>query len=205
MTANHPTRIDLIAAALSEARIGLDRLLANETTIANIDRAAAILVRTFERKRRVYSCGNGGSMCDAMHFAEELTGRYRNNRPGLAAAAISDSSHLSCVANDFGYDEVFSRYVESHGQEDDCLVAISTSGTSRNIVRAARAAKTLGMNVVALTGKPGSELETIADIAICTPAGRYADRVQELHIKVLHILIELVERHFFPANYSAET
>ena len=123
----------------------------------------------------------------------------------MPAVAISDSSHLSCVANDFGYDEVFSRYIESHGQEGDCLVAISTSGTSRNVVRAARAAKTLGMKTVSLTGKPNSELATIADICICTPAGHYADRVQELHIKVLHILIELVERHFFPENYSTNT
>jgi len=196
---------DHITSTLREARSGLDNLLNNETALSNIERAASAIIGAFERKRRLYSCGNGGSMCDAMHLAEELTGRYRKNRPALPAIAISDSSHLSCVANDFGYDEVFSRFVEGQGQEGDCLVAISTSGSSRNIIRAARAAKALEMKVIALTGKPGSELESIADICICTPAGRYADRVQELHIKVVHIFIELIERHFFPENYSTET
>jgi len=195
---------DHITSTLREARSGLDSLLNNDTALSNIERAANAIIGAFERKRRLYSCGNGGSMCDAMHLAEELTGRYRKNRRGLPAIAISDSSHLSCVANDFGYDEVFSRFVESHGQEGDCLVAISTSGSSRNIVCAARAAKALDMKVIALTGKPNSELESIADICICTPAGRFADRVQELHIKVVHIFIELIERHFFPENYSAE-
>lgn len=191
-----------IQRTLTEARVGLDNLLANESALRNIERAASTLIETFERKCRVYACGNGGSMCDAMHFAEELTGRYRKNRMGLAASAISDPSHLTCVGNDFGYEHVFSRYVESHGREGDCLIAISTSGTSRNVIRAATAAKSLGLKVIAMTGKPNSELEAIADVCICTPAGAFADRVQELHIKVLHIFIELVERRFFPENYA---
>ena len=157
----------------------------------------------FERKGRVYSCGNGGSMCDAMHFAEELTGRYRLDRPGLAATAISDAGHLTCVGNDHGYEQVFSRYVESHGREGDCLLALSTSGTSKNVIRAARAAKAQGVHVIILSGRPSPELEALSDVYINTPGGQFADRVQELHIKVLHILIELVERHFFPANYAA--
>ena len=136
-------------------------------------------------------------MSDAVHFAEELTGRYRENRPGLPALAISDVGHLTCVANDFGYEQVFARFLESHARPGDCLVAISTSGTSANVVKAAETAKARGTRVIALTGKPGSKLEALADVCVCTPGGRYADRVQELHIKVIHILIELVERGMF--------
>ena len=141
-------------------------------------------------------------MSDAMHFAEELTGRYRNNRAGLPAQAISDVGHLTCVANDFGYDQVFARYVLSHGRPGDCLLAISTSGNSPNVINAAVAAKDKGMTVLALTGKRSSPLGVLADVVVCTPAGVFADRVQELHIKVIHVLIELVERHFFPQNYA---
>lgn len=144
-----------------------------------------------------------GAMCDAMHFAEELTGRYRQDRAALAAAAISDPGHMSCVGNDLGYEYVFSRYIEAHGRERDCLLALSTSGTSKNILAAANAAKSQGLSVIILSGRPSSELEALSDVYICTPAGSFADRVQELHIKVLHILIELVERHFFTANYQS--
>jgi len=150
----------------------------------------------------VYACGNGGSMCDAMHFAEELTGRYRLDRPALAASAISDASHMSCVGNDLGYEQVFSRYIEAHGRAGDCLLAISTSGSSKNVLCAAVAAKARGMHVIALTGRLAASLESLSDVTVCTPGGDYADRVQELHIKVLHIWIELVERHFFPQNYQ---
>ncbi|MBA3255005.1 MAG: SIS domain-containing protein, partial [Burkholderiaceae bacterium] len=146
-------------------------------------------------------CGNGGSMCDAMHFAEELTGRFRDNRPGYAALAISDASHLSCVGNDYGYDQVFARFIEAHGRAGDVLLAISTSGTSRNVLSAVDVAHRLGMKVIGLTGRAATPLAESADIAIVTAAGRYADRVQELHIKVIHILIELVERRLAPENY----
>jgi D-sedoheptulose 7-phosphate isomerase len=193
---------DHIRSSLLEAKVALDNLLANEDALARIERAAALLIETFRARCRVYACGNGGSMSDAMHFAEELTARYRKDRPGLPAIAISDPSHISCVGNDFGYDEVFSRFIEAHGRVGDCLLAISTSGKSANILKAARAAKALDMRVVALTGKPASPLESVADIALCTPGGAYADRVQELHIKVIHILIELIEREMFPENYA---
>jgi D-sedoheptulose 7-phosphate isomerase len=176
----------------------------NEEALSSLEKAATLLAHTFENGGRVYSCGNGGSMSDAMHFAEELTGRYRENRPGLPAQAISDVGHLTCVANDFGYDQVFARYVASHGRSGDCLFAISTSGKSANIVNAAVAAKNRGLTVLALTGNPTSELATLSDVCIATPAGRHADRVQELHIKVIHILIELLERHFFPENYGGQ-
>ena len=160
------------------------------------------MVAAFKQGGRVFSCGNGGSMCDAMHFAEELSGKFRNERAGLAAAAISDPAHMTCTGNDFGFDEVFSRYVACHGRQGDVLLAISTSGKSPNILKAAQEAQARGMKVVALTGKPGSPLSEVCDLEVCTPGGRYADRVQELHIKVIHILIELVEREMFPDLYQ---
>lgn len=191
-----------LLSSLREARVALDALIEDESAHRSIVQAASILVDTFERNGRVFSCGNGGSMCDAMHFAEELTGRYRQDRRALGATAISDAGHLTCVGNDLGYEEVFARYVEAHGRKGDCLVALSTSGSSKNILRAAQVAQSMGVAVVALTGKREAVLAKFTDVHICTPAGMWADRVQELHIKVLHILIELVERRFFPQNYN---
>lgn len=192
----------VIAETLHEARSALDALLADQTALQAIDAAGRLLTAAFAAGNRVYSCGNGGSMCDAMHFAEELSGRFRLDRRGLPAAAIGDAGHLTCVANDYGYEHVFSRYVEAHGRAGDCLLGISTSGSSRNVVRAAEAARAGGLKVITLTGRPESRLGQLADIDICTPAGRFADRVQELHIKVVHILIELVERELCPENYA---
>lgn len=196
--------IEHIESSLNEAHAALTALRANRDTLAHVQRAAEMLIGVFETKGRVYACGNGGSMCDAMHFAEELTGRYRLDRPALGATAISDPGHMSCVGNDLGYEQVFSRYIEAHGRSGDCLVALSTSGTSKNIVRAARTARDLGVKVIILSGRRSPELEALSDVYLCTPGGQFADRVQELHIKVLHILIELIERHFFPGNYAAD-
>ena len=194
---------EIVRASLRESQQALAALLANEAMLAEVARAGALLARTFEAGGKVYACGNGGSMCDAMHFAEELTGRYRDDRPGYAATAIADPSHLSCVGNDYGYEQVFARYVQDHGRAGDLLLAITTSGTSKNVVAAAKQARELGVKVVALTGRPDTPITALADIAIVTPGGKYADRVQELHIKVIHILIELVERELAPQNYPA--
>lgn len=142
-------------------------------------------------------------MCDAMHFAEELSGRFRNDRPALAALAISDVGHMTCVANDYGYEYVFSRYLEAHGQQGDFLLAISTSGKSRSILNAVEVAHNRGMRVIGLHGRRGSPLDDASDYSICTPGGAYADRVQELHIKVVHILIEIIERTTLPETVSA--
>ena len=193
--------VAVVRGSLAEARDALDALLSNEAMLAEVARAGALLADTFRRGGKVYSCGNGGSMCDAMHFAEELTGRYRDDRPGYPAVAIADASHLSCVGNDYGYEHVFARYVQAHGRAGDVLLAITTSGTSRNVVAAAKQAREMGVKVIALTGRAGTPVTELADIAIVTPGGRYADRVQELHIKVIHILIELVERELAPQNY----
>ena len=193
--------IQHIEASLGEAQTALANLLANPEALASIDAAAQTLIASLAAGGRIFSCGNGGSMCDAMHFAEELTGRYRKNRRGMAAVAISDPSYMTCVANDYGYEFVFSRYLESNARAGDVLIGISTSGNSQTIVNAAQVAREMGVKVVILTGRAGTRLEPLADVYVNTPGGQFADRVQELHIKVLHILIELVERHFCPENY----
>ncbi len=190
-----------IQASLTEAQSALENLLSNDAQLSNIEQAAQVLISALENGHTIFSCGNGGSMCDAMHFAEELTGRYRKNRKGHAAVSISDPSHISCVANDFGYEYIFSRYLESHADAGDVLLGISTSGTSKNVVEAAKAAKQIGVKTIILSGREAEELQSLADVYICTKGGDFADRVQELHIKILHIFIELIERHFHPENY----
>ena len=191
-----------VLAALNDARDALDALISNEKTIEAVVAAAGLTADAVEGDGKVMSCGNGGSLCDAMHFAEEMTGRYRSNRRPYAALAISDASHMACVGNDYGYEEVFSRYVEAHGRKGDVLLAITTSGTSRNIVKAAEVARRKGVKVVALTGRDETPITELADVSIVTPAGRWADRVQELHIKCIHILIELIERRLDKQNYE---
>ena len=194
-------RSNHIIDALGESSEALKNLINNETQIRNIEKASGVFIDTLRRGNRIYSCGNGGSMCDAMHFAEELSGRYRDDRKPLPAISISDPSHISCVSNDYGYDYAFSRYIEAFGKVGDTLLAISTSGSSKSVINAAKAAKDTGMRVIALTGREESQLNEYTDIYICTSAGKYADRVQELHIKVIHIFIEMIERSLFPENY----
>jgi D-sedoheptulose 7-phosphate isomerase len=190
-----------IKVALNEAAKVLSNLSGNSEALDSIQMAAHGFAAAFSSGNRVFSCGNGGSMCDAMHFSEELSGKFRKPRAGLAAIAISDPGHISCIANDFGYEEIFSRYLESHARKGDALLAISTSGKSPNICKAAKTAQKKSVLVVALTGTSGSPLSRLTDIEICTPGGGFADRSQELHIKVIHILIELIERQLFPHNY----
>lgn len=161
---------------------------------ARIENAGQIMVESIRHGGKIISCGNGGSMCDAMHFAEELTGRYRDDRPGIPALSISDPSHLSCVANDYGYEFVFARYVEALGNTGDVLLAISTSGNSGNVLRAIEAAHKKGMKVIGLTGKDGGKMATLCDVEIRAPHSRYADRAQEIHIKVIHSLIDFIEK-----------
>ena len=195
--------LDVVQVNLKQAQQALEQLLASPQTLERITAAAALLSNSIENGGRVFSCGNGGSMCDAMHFAEELSGRYRDDRKALPAVSISDPSHISCVGNDYGYDAIFSRYLEAHARTGDVLLGISTSGKSGNVIKAAEYARANGIHVVTLTGKPASVLGKLADVDVMTPGtSGYADRVQELHIKVIHILIELIERRFFPQNYS---
>ena len=185
----------LILDELNEAAKVLDQFLSNDANIVQIEKTAALMANAIKDGGKIFSCGNGGSHCDAMHFAEELTGRYREDRKALPAIAISDVSHISCVSNDFGYDFIFSRYIEGLGKEGDVLLAISTSGNSKNVLRAAEMAKQKKMKIVALTGKNGGDLRELADLEIRVPHYGYADRIQEIHIKVIHILIQLIEKH----------
>lgn len=183
----------LIENNFTEAQQLLQTFLAAPENISAIEMAAELLVAAFQNGNKVLSCGNGGSMCDAMHFAEELSGRFREDRKALPAISISDSSHISCVANDYGYDKVFSRYIEAIGNKGDVLLAISTSGNSANIINAVNSAAAKGMKVIGLTGKDGGKMAELCDIEIRAPYSQYADRAQEIHIKVIHSLIHYVE------------
>tara|TARA_B110000902_G_scaffold48906_1_gene55743 strand:- start:992 stop:1567 length:576 start_codon:yes stop_codon:yes gene_type:complete len=189
--------MDTIRSQFLEAQEVLTSFISDDANILAIENAGALIVNSFKQKGKLMSCGNGGSMCDAMHFAEELSGRFRNNRPSLPALSISDPSYMSCVINDYGADAVFSRFVEGMGFSGDVLIAISTSGNSKNVINAAQTAKAKGMKVIALTGKTGGELAALADVEIRAPHSEYADRVQEIHIKVIHSLIHYIELNMF--------
>ncbi|MDA0303823.1 MAG: D-sedoheptulose 7-phosphate isomerase [Bacteroidetes bacterium] len=177
-----------------EAAQVLERVRHDESLIQAIAQSGQRLIDTLAGGGKIISCGNGGSMSDAMHFAEELSGRYREDRPGLAAIACSDPSHITCVGNDYGFDQVFARFIQALGKQGDALVAISTSGNSANVLNAARAARELGMTVIGLTGRGGGELTALCDVQVSIPWEGYADRVQEMHIKVIHAWIDQIER-----------
>ncbi len=190
-----------ILTELQEAHKVLTDFMSSAENIKNIEQAADLMANAIKNGKKVISCGNGGSHCDAMHFAEELSGRYRDNRKSLAAIAISDPSHISCVSNDYGFDYIFSRFIEGLGNTDDVLLGISTSGNSKNIINAVEAAREKGMKVVIFSGKDGGKLAGMADVEIRVPHFGYADRIQEVHIKVIHILIMLIEKKVLnPAN-----
>jgi D-sedoheptulose 7-phosphate isomerase len=189
---------DIIQQNLEEAQKVLQIFLTNPLQIQKIESVADCLVEALQTGKKILSCGNGGSHCDAMHFAEELSGRYRENRPALAAMAISDPSHITCVANDFGYNYIYSRFIEGLGNSGDVLFGISTSGNSENIVEAVIAAQKKGMKVVLLTGKDGGKLANFSDVLeIRVDHFGFADRIQEIHIKIIHILIQLIEKKMF--------
>ena len=185
--------IDRIKINFQEAENVLKQFMLDEKNLINIASAAEIMIESIGNGGKIISCGNGGSMCDAMHFAEELSGRFRDNRRALPAISISDPSHISCVGNDYGYEYIFSRYIEALGKKGDVLLAISTSGNSKNILEGIRAAKETGLKVVGLTGKDGGLISSMCDIEIRAPFSDYADRAQEIHIKVIHSLIHCIE------------
>lgn len=190
-----------ITDALNDAKQVLNGFISNESNIQLIDEVVNSLSKAFENKNMIISCGNGGSMCDSMHFAEELTGRFRKERAPLPAMSISDPSHMTCVANDYGYEFVFSRYVEAFGKEGDFLLAISTSGNSANVINAVESAKSKKMKVIGLLGKDGGKLKSMVDFPFVVESS-VSDRIQEIHIKLIHIFIEGIERKLFPENYK---
>lgn len=183
----------IIQDSLAQAHEELERFMSDQDTVPSIEKAAEVMSGCLSSGGKIISCGNGGSLCDATHFAEELTGRFRNDRGPLPAMAINDPAYLTCVGNDYSFDVVFSRCVEAFGKSGDVLLAISTSGSSKNILKAAQTAKNLGMKVIALTSKNGKTLSDLADVTIAAPDAPHSDRIQEIHIKVIHILIEAIE------------
>ena len=178
-----------------EAQSVLEKFISDDANFEKIKSAGDVFIESLNNGGKIISCGNGGSMCDAMHFAEELTGRFRDDRKAIGAVSISDASHLTCVGNDYGFDKIFSRYVEGVGRKGDVLLAISTSGNSKNILNAIDSAKEKGMKVVGLTGKDGGKMAAVCDVEIRAPHSNFSDRVQEIHIKVIHSLIDYIERN----------
>lgn len=199
MTANF-NLADIWMGALDEANQTLTRFLTDPDQIKKCVSFSEMLLETFQTGGRAFSCGNGGSHCDAMHFAEEFTGRYRKDRRPLGALALGDPSHVTCVSNDYGFSEIFARQLTGLARQGDLLLGLSTSGNSENIIRAFQAAKSIGIRTVALLGRDGGKLKSMADLAIVVPA-QTSDRIQEMHIKLIHTVIEAVERRLFPENY----
>ncbi len=189
--------MNAIKQHFSEAHEVLSNFLANDKNFETIEAAGKLMVESIKNGGKILSCGNGGSMCDAMHFAEELTGKYRNDRPAIAAISMSDVSHMACVGNDYGYDFVFSRYLEAVGREGDVLLGISTSGNSKNVINAMEVARKKGIKIIGLTGKDGGKMAPLCDVEIRAPHSNYADRAQEIHIKCIHSLIDYIERSLF--------
>ncbi|HNX01770.1 MAG TPA: D-sedoheptulose 7-phosphate isomerase [Candidatus Cloacimonadota bacterium] len=179
----------------------LDRFIENEENIRIIEEISSLLAETFQRGGKVMIFGNGGSTCDAMHFAEEFTGRFRKERRPLPAIAIADSSHITCVGNDYGFDDIFSRGIEAYAGKNDMVIGISTSGNSANIIKAINKAKELGCITFGLLGKDGGKTASLCDYQIIVP-GQTSDRIQEIHMTILHIIIETVERIMFPESYN---
>ncbi|MGB1479897.1 MAG: D-sedoheptulose 7-phosphate isomerase [Flavobacteriales bacterium] len=169
-------------------------VLQDEAFLTAMGKGAELLVDVLGSGNKVMSCGNGGSMCDAMHFAEELSGRYRDDRKPFAALSLSDPSALTCIGNDYGFEHVFARQTAALGQPGDLLLALSTSGNSANVLAAAEEAKRRGMRVLSLTGNGGGKLAQISDVDVCVPWTGYADRIQEVHIRCIHAWIDSVEQ-----------
>ena len=190
-----------IRNALDEAARVLRAFTDDAAAQTAVERFADVAETTFRKGGTIYACGNGGSMCDAMHFAEEWTGRFRRDRAALPALAFSDAAHMTCIANDFGFEQVFARMVDAYAKPGDALLAISTSGNSPNVLAACHAARRRGVSVVGLLGKGGGPMKELCDVAVVVPLATTSDRIQEVHIKVIHAVIEAVERRMFPANY----
>ena len=187
--------------SLEEAQSVLSQLISSSASMENCNKFSQMLIEAYKNDQNVFSCGNGGSHCDAMHFAEEMTGRYRKDRKALGALALGDPSHVTCVSNDYGFEHIFARQIAGLGRSGDILIGLSTSGHSQNICLAFEQARSMGIKTIGLLGKTGGTAKDLADLAIIVP-GNTADRIQELHIKLLHTVIETVERALFPENYS---
>jgi len=192
--------LEVWQTSLSDAQQTLQRFLSSKELVDKCVEFSRILTETYQRGGTVFSCGNGGSHCDAMHFAEEMTGKYRKERRPLGALALGDAAHVTCTANDYGFDHIFERQLRGLARKGDALIGLSTSGNSKNVINAVKAAKEIGLKTVGLLGRNGGELKGLVDVAIVVPA-ETSDRIQEVHIKLIHTVIETVERELFPENY----
>ena len=188
-----------IAAGLTDARALIEWFARHEEQEQTLSRMIAACAASLRGGGRILTCGNGGSMCDAMHFAEELSGRFRADRPALSAQAMSDASHLTCVGNDYGFEQVFARGVEAWARRGDVLLLFSTSGKSPNLILAAEAARARDVRVLGLLGRDGGPLKSLCDLALVVP-GVTSDRIQEVHIKAVHLMIEGIEQELFPTG-----
>lgn len=186
---------------LEESRNTVDNYLRQAGTAEQIEQSILMMAQSMKNGGKVISAGNGGSMCDAMHFAEELTGRYRGNRPSLPAIAICDPSHITCVGNDYGFDFIFSRFVQGVGAKGDIFLGISTSGNSKNIIEACKVCKEKEMKSICLLGKDGGQLKDLCDIPLIVPHDGYADRIQEVHTAIIHIFIRGLESVLTDTHY----
>lgn len=178
----------------------LENFIKEEAEKKETEKVAKELANVFQLGNKVLICGNGGSNCDSLHFAEEFTGRFRKDRKALPAISLSDSSHITCVGNDYGFDYIFSRGVEAYGKEGDMFIGISTSGNSTNVIKAVEVAKKMGLKTCVLLGKDGGKLKGMCDYEFIIP-GNTSDRIQEIHMMILHVIIEGVEKIMFPENY----
>jgi D-sedoheptulose 7-phosphate isomerase len=188
---------DIIIQRISESIRLRESIQADEGFIAELDKAAVLLTDAVKKGNKIWFCGNGGSAADAQHLAAELTGRFAFDRKPMAAEALHvNTSYLTAVANDYSFDEVYARYLEGNGKTGDVLVAFSTSGNSKNVVRAAEMAVKMGIPVIAFTGKTGGALRSHASHCICVPSERTPE-IQEVHILAGHILCEEIETRIF--------
>lgn len=185
--------MSIVENSLNDALEVLNIFIKDKKNIESIENSGKKMINSIKAGGKIIACGNGGSLCDATHFCEELTGRFRHDRKSIPAISINDPSHITCVGNDYGFDYIFSKFIEGHGNKEDILFAISTSGNSLNVINAVKEAKLKGMIVISMTGKDGGELSNLSDIDINVPWNKFSDRIQEIHIKVIHILVELIE------------
>jgi D-sedoheptulose 7-phosphate isomerase len=191
---------DVWNQCFQEAQATLEQFRKDTSQIEKCTKFSQILIEAFRKGSTVFTCGNGGSHCDAMHFAEEMTGRYRKDRKALGALALGDAAHVTCVSNDYGFKYIFARQIDGLARTGDVLLTLSTSGNSENVVLAIESAKKKGMKTIALLGRDGGKIKDLVDLAIVIPA-QTSDRIQEMHIKLIHTVIETVERDLFPENY----
>lgn len=190
---------DKIIQSIQDGVNGAAKLLENDN-LTFIEQAAELIADCYRGGGKLIIAGNGGSLCDAAHFAEEMTGQFRKKRKALPAIALSEPGHITCVGNDHGFDEIFSRGVEAFGDEGDIFVGLTTSGNSPNIVRAFEQAKAQGLSTIAFLGKDGGKLKGVADLELIIDGFSTSDRIQEAHMLAIHTIIEMCENRLF---YSA--